>query len=166
MGSSYAGDAFADVAGDAPVSEAQRATADYQIVRPTYFETLDLPIVAGRAFADRDTSKSPPVCIVNEAFVRRHLLGRSPLGLQIAGRSAVSPTDSARCSSRRSPGSRWRSRRLRGVRRESIRPLRCAISKRLREPEYFGEMSQSARRVPRERAQQPVDLVRRVVKMR
>jgi putative ABC transport system permease protein len=93
MGPSYAGDAFVDIVGDASASEAQRPTADYQIVSPTYFETLDLPILAGRSFNDRDTSKSPLVCIVNEAFVRRHLQGRSPVGLQISVRSAVSPEE-------------------------------------------------------------------------
>ena len=34
--------------------------ADYQIVSPTYFETLDLPIVAGRGFTDRDTPRQRP----------------------------------------------------------------------------------------------------------
>jgi putative ABC transport system permease protein len=93
MGESYAGESLFDVVGDPPVTDAQRPTADFQIVSPAYFDTLDLPIVAGRAFTDRDTSKSPPVCIVNEGFARRHLRGRSPVGLQIAVRSAASPQD-------------------------------------------------------------------------
>ena len=93
MGPSAAGESFFDVVGDPPLTEAQRPTADYQIVSPTYFETLDLPIVAGRSFTDRDTSKGPPVCIVNEAFVRRHLGGRPPVGLQVAVRSAVTPEE-------------------------------------------------------------------------
>ena len=55
----------------------KRPTADYQIVSPTYFRTLELPVVAGRGFDDHDTRDSVPVCIVNEAFVRHHLQGRS-----------------------------------------------------------------------------------------
>jgi len=49
-----------------------------------YFRTLDLPIVAGRRFTERDSAGAPAVCIVNEAFVRRVLRGRNPLGVRIA----------------------------------------------------------------------------------
>ena len=68
-----------EIVGDSPVPESQRPTTNYQVVSPTYFSTLDLPIVAGRAFDTRDTRDSPRVCIVNEAVVRT-LGGRSPIG--------------------------------------------------------------------------------------
>ncbi|MPY90674.1 MAG: FtsX-like permease family protein [Luteitalea sp.] len=90
LGPSDAGQTFYDIVGDPPPEESKRPAADYQIVSPTYFETLDLPVVAGRAFNDRDTGDSVPVCIVNEAFVRRHLQGRSPIGLRVAFRSTAS----------------------------------------------------------------------------
>jgi putative ABC transport system permease protein len=89
LGRSYFGRYFFEIAGE-PVDDRQRPTADYQIVSPTYFRTLELPIVAGRPFDDRDTPQGPPVCIVNEAFVRAHVGGRSPLGLRVALRSPAS----------------------------------------------------------------------------
>jgi putative ABC transport system permease protein len=49
-----------------------------------YFRTLDLPIVAGRTFTERDSASAPMVCIVNEAFVKQVLRGRNPLGVRIA----------------------------------------------------------------------------------
>ena len=64
-----------EVVGDPPLEENRRPTTDYQIVSPAYFSTLDLPVVEGRAFTDADTADGTLVCIVNEAFVRRHLLG-------------------------------------------------------------------------------------------
>ena len=64
-----------------------RPQADYQLVSPTYFQTLDIHIAAGRAFNDRDTSSSVAVCLVNEAFVRRYLQGKNPIGMRIAIRS-------------------------------------------------------------------------------
>jgi putative ABC transport system permease protein len=70
------------------VSADQRPTADYQIVSPSYFSALDLPVVAGRAFDNRDAPTSPLVCIVNEAFVRGYLQGRSPIGARVALRPA------------------------------------------------------------------------------
>jgi putative ABC transport system permease protein len=76
------------VAGAAPVAESQTPTADYQIVSSGYFRTLDLPIMAGRSFDDRDKNGGLPVCIVNEAFVRKHLNGRSPIGEHVALRES------------------------------------------------------------------------------
>ena len=96
MGPSYAGTAFFDVAGAPPIDESLRPVADYQIVSPTYFDTLDLPIVSGRSFTDRDTAGTAPVCIVNEAFVRGHLQGRSPVGMRIGIRSTGAPQESPR----------------------------------------------------------------------
>ena len=52
---------------------------------------LDLPIVAGRGFTDGDTATAPPVCLVNEALVRGHLQGRTPLGIRLALRPASKP---------------------------------------------------------------------------
>jgi putative ABC transport system permease protein len=72
-------------------AEVQWPLADYQIVSPGYFQTIELPLVAGRAFDTQDTNDAVPVCIVNEAFVRAYLQGRSPIATQIALRPAGSP---------------------------------------------------------------------------
>jgi putative ABC transport system permease protein len=89
LGDSEAGPSFFAIVGDPPVDDRERPTADYQIVSPNYFRTLDLPVLAGRAFNERDTRDSVPVCIVNEAFVRGYLQGRSPIGLRVALRSTA-----------------------------------------------------------------------------
>jgi putative ABC transport system permease protein len=89
-GESMFGRLFFEVVGEPPPDESRRPSADYQIVSPGYFETLDLPLVAGRNFDDRDGGDRPPVCIVNEAFVRHHLQGRSPIGTRIATRLSAS----------------------------------------------------------------------------
>jgi putative ABC transport system permease protein len=79
-----------EVVGDPPADDAHRPTTRYQVVSPTYFSTIDLPIVAGRAFDARDRRDAPRVCIVNEAFARS-LDGRSPVGLRVSFRPAGSP---------------------------------------------------------------------------
>jgi putative ABC transport system permease protein len=53
------------------------------MISPGYFETLDIPILSGRAFTDADSRDGVPVCIVSEAFVQRYLNGREPLGLRV-----------------------------------------------------------------------------------
>ncbi|MDP1572520.1 MAG: ABC transporter permease [Vicinamibacterales bacterium] len=84
LGPSFEGTSFFDIVGDPPPAESQPPSADYQIVSTTYFDTLEVPIVAGRGFDGRDIADGLPVCLVNEAFVRRYLQGRSPVGLQVA----------------------------------------------------------------------------------
>ena len=72
-----------EIAGDRPRELRQRPTAEFTTADPGFFETLDIPIVSGRGFNGRDTLGSVPVCLVNEAFVRRHLKGRDPLGVRL-----------------------------------------------------------------------------------
>ncbi len=79
-----------EIVGDPPLDAARKPTTAFQIVSPTYFSTLDLPIVAGRAFDSRDTGGNPRVVIVNEAFARS-LGTRNPIGLQVSFKSADAP---------------------------------------------------------------------------
>jgi putative ABC transport system permease protein len=84
MGRSYEGRTFFEIVGDPAIGESQRPTADYQIISPSYFTTLDLPVLAGREFDERDKAQGVQVCIVNEAFRRRYLEGRTPAGARLA----------------------------------------------------------------------------------
>ena len=84
---------FFEIVGDPPVHESQRPTTEYQIASSRYFQTLELPIVAGRSFDERDTGGSVAVCIVNEAFVRSYLKGRSPIGVRVSLRPTGSPQE-------------------------------------------------------------------------
>jgi predicted permease len=91
MGDSVLGDVSFEVVGAPPVTDSQRPTADYAVVSPSYFPTLDLPIVAGRSFDEHDTLDGAAVCIVNEAFAERYLQGRSPIGARVVLRQADAP---------------------------------------------------------------------------
>ena len=63
---------------------ADKTLADYrQILR--YFKALDVPLLGGRAFTDRDTTNAPPVAIVNQSFVRKFDLGDNPIGKRVGG---------------------------------------------------------------------------------
>jgi putative ABC transport system permease protein len=93
LGESLFGDDYLwsyEIIGDPAVEDARKPTTSFQIVSPTYFSTLDLPIVAGRAFDARDNLQSPKVVIVNEAFARS-LGNRNPIGLQVSYKVADSP---------------------------------------------------------------------------
>jgi predicted permease len=62
---------------------AAQAESKFTWVSPGYFRTMQVPFVAGRDFTDRDTTKSQPVAIVNETFVRQFMGGGNPLGKTI-----------------------------------------------------------------------------------
>jgi len=49
-------------------------------VSPGYFETMQIALLTGRDFNDRDTQTSPHVAVVNEAFARTYLGGAHPIG--------------------------------------------------------------------------------------
>jgi predicted permease len=51
-------------------------------VSPGFFGALGIPVRAGREFTERDGAK-PRVVMANEAFIRRYLSGRNPLGLHL-----------------------------------------------------------------------------------
>ena len=87
--------AFA-IAGDPPSQLRDRPTADYTTTDPGYFTTLDLPIVSGRGFNERDTLRSVPVCLVNEALVRRHFKNRNPIGARLSLTRSLDRTSQVR----------------------------------------------------------------------
>jgi putative ABC transport system permease protein len=56
----------------------------WRVVSPGYFETLRVPILAGRSFSEKlDSATSLPVAIINESFARKHFPGQNPLGRTI-----------------------------------------------------------------------------------
>jgi hypothetical protein len=52
-------------------------------VGPNFFETFDIPLIAGRAFHQGDRVPDGRTVLVNEAFVRRYLNGLSPIGRRV-----------------------------------------------------------------------------------
>ncbi len=50
------------------------------VVTPGYFQTMGIPLLAGRDFADLRDTAAPPQAIVNDAFVRRYLESGESLG--------------------------------------------------------------------------------------
>jgi putative ABC transport system permease protein len=73
-----------EIEGDPPRQGPNRNVTSYHMVSPAYFETLDIPIMSGRAFSQADGRAAVQVCIVSEVFVQRFLNGRNPLALRVA----------------------------------------------------------------------------------
>ena len=61
----------------------ERAVTDWRYASLDYFDTMRIPIVAGRAFNAGDRAGAPPVAVVSEQFARRFLKGTNPIGHHI-----------------------------------------------------------------------------------
>jgi predicted permease len=60
-----------------------RPTAGLRYVTPGYFRALGIPLSGGRMFADSDTSESPRVILVNDAFASQYFPGEDPVGREL-----------------------------------------------------------------------------------
>jgi predicted permease len=58
----------------------ERPKAEIQSITPGFFETLKIPVRAGRDFDRSDTPERPPVAVINETLARAAFPGESPLG--------------------------------------------------------------------------------------
>jgi predicted permease len=73
--------------------QTSKKTVDSQMLRvgPRYFETMRLPLLRGRSLGRADIRGGPPVAVVNEAFVRKFLEGRDPIGLHFGSDDKAAP---------------------------------------------------------------------------
>jgi predicted permease len=58
----------------------ERPDAEDRVVSPGYFETMAIPLVAGRLLGREDTAGSEPVVVVSERFAREIYPGKDALG--------------------------------------------------------------------------------------
>jgi predicted permease len=55
----------------------------YGMIAPHYFDTMGIPIVAGRPIDARDRADAAPVVVINETMARRYWSGRDPVGARL-----------------------------------------------------------------------------------
>jgi macrolide transport system ATP-binding/permease protein len=67
----------------------QQVGTDEVYITPGYFNTLQMPLVSGRAFTDSDGADSQHVVILNQTFVRKFFHGTNPVGRYLGADKAV-----------------------------------------------------------------------------
>jgi predicted permease len=79
----------------AAVQRADQAAAAQQVtwrpVSPRYFETVGIPVLAGRPLLETDSKRAPRVAIVNRAFLRTLPLEGTAVGVRIAASFSKEP---------------------------------------------------------------------------
>jgi putative ABC transport system permease protein len=68
---------------DHPVPEASEPDAGIYNVVPGFFETMQIPLLRGRTFDERDQRNSAPVMIVTQEFVKKFFPNEDPLGRRV-----------------------------------------------------------------------------------
>jgi len=58
----------------------EEITINYSTVGARYFETMSIPVRAGREYNDTDTATSPRTIVINEAMARRYWPGGNAVG--------------------------------------------------------------------------------------
>jgi putative ABC transport system permease protein len=71
------------IVGESVPTPGREPRADFRIVTPEYFATLEIPLVAGRPFDSHDRPDGTPVAIINQTFARTHFNGVDPIGRRI-----------------------------------------------------------------------------------
>lgn len=63
-----------------PMVPEEQTNAQHLPITPDYFQTLQIPLKAGRFFSDQDTFESTKVVIINEHMARQLWPGENPIG--------------------------------------------------------------------------------------
>jgi len=71
------------IEGRPPLPAGQINDAQWQIVSPSYFRTMGIRILNGRAFEERDSFDATRVIIISDSMAQRYWPGEDPVGKQI-----------------------------------------------------------------------------------
>ena len=66
-----------------PATPDEQVNSQYLVITPDYFQTLQIPLKAGRTFTDQDDLQSAKVLVVNETFAHQLWPGESPIGKRV-----------------------------------------------------------------------------------
>ena len=78
-----------ELEGRPPIAPGQAPLADMQIAGPGYFETLRIPVVAGRPITEQDGDDRLPVAVISKRLAERYWPGEDPVGkrFKVEGRA-------------------------------------------------------------------------------
>jgi macrolide transport system ATP-binding/permease protein len=66
------------------VEQDRKLSTNLTFAGPSFFETMQIPILLGRSIGEQDTADAPHVAVVNEVFATKFFPGRNPIGRHFA----------------------------------------------------------------------------------
>ena len=82
LGISYQESGF-DIAGVDPPAGDDHLSIANNVVTPSYFDVMEIPVVSGRPLMDTDRADSEPVVVISETAAGRYWPGENPIGKEI-----------------------------------------------------------------------------------
>jgi putative ABC transport system permease protein len=83
-----------NVEGDPIPPPGQEIEANLRVINESYFQTLGVPIIAGRMFDERDKADAPGVVIIGKSLADKVFAGRDPVGRRVSYSGVQAPPDS------------------------------------------------------------------------
>ena len=71
------------IAGEPVAEKANRPFTFFKPVAASYFQTMRMRLLQGRALSSRDVRGSPPAAVINAAFARKYFPNRNPIGQRV-----------------------------------------------------------------------------------
>ncbi len=78
-----AGDTYIHPVGQPPESRDNRISADFRLMLPGYFATMEIPLLAGRDITASDGPRSEPVMILSDSLSRALFSDQDPIGQEV-----------------------------------------------------------------------------------
>lgn len=72
-----------DIAGRPSPPPRQEFVAHYRIIDPQYFQTMQIPLLRGRYFANSDNGESQGVAMINQTLAKQYWPNQDPVGQQV-----------------------------------------------------------------------------------
>jgi putative ABC transport system permease protein len=72
-----------DIEGRQAATARAQFNAHYRVIDDQYFQTMQIPVLQGRAFADSDGDQAPLVAIINRTLAQEYWKGQNPIGQRI-----------------------------------------------------------------------------------
>jgi putative ABC transport system permease protein len=72
-----------EIVGAPPAQPGEWTTTDWIAITPDYCRVMQIPLDAGRYFAEQDKNDSPPVCLINQSLAKRYFANESPIGKKL-----------------------------------------------------------------------------------
>ena len=72
-----------NIAGRPPKDPKEFILAGYRAISPGYFQTLEIPLLAGRTFSEADQANTQNVVMINTAMAKQFFPGINPIGQKL-----------------------------------------------------------------------------------
>jgi predicted permease len=80
-----------NIVGKTPAKGEYEGDEQYRTISPHYFQTLQIPLLRGRAFGPGDTGNSPRVVLINDVIAKKYWPKQEPIGQVIVIGKGLGP---------------------------------------------------------------------------